>query len=798
MNIDIHRESMKISVSACEIARFARTKKSAKRVVFTENENSPKEGALYARPLKVTVNEGTLAFDITGSADLLWEDRGLWTLEIIKEQQKITSASAGEKDAHFFARGVLLSYMLCEEKDLSHVKLRLTLSSPSGTLKTTERVFERGFLTEMSRALLERAYPFIAAEVSRRVTTLPSLATLPFPYPSLRDAQKDFINDAYRAIKRGDRLLVCAPTGIGKTMSALYPALRALGKGEIDRIFYLTAKTVTGKAAEDGIKAINRTLPSLRSVTVMAKERTCPMASAPKRIGMNPCVLCPLMGEVGRLSYEERRDRAVLSLIEAGGAITADMIKDAAQKNELCPYELSLDISEYCEVIICDYNYVFDPSVRFKRYFSQSREKYAFLVDEAHNLPDRAREMYSADLSAKPFLRLYKTDDPIITKNTPLLDAVTGFIKKLREVNALCKSEEHLTSSGESFGYYLSSRLPQGLWEAVLQFARVARSAAKNDEAAAELLEESIAAADSFAKSAALFDRGFAFYAELSGPYLSLQSRCLDPSPMLSQMLLSAKSTIMFSATLTPMEYFADVLGCKDAALLELDSPYSKKNLCLFACDHVSTRYEDREMSIPDIAEIILATVEAREGNYMVYFPSYEYMRQVYEEFSECAPYLNTAVQSSKMSHRERIEFLSRFTPDGEPTVGFCVLGGAFSEGVDLKGDSLIGAIIVGTGLPKLSSQQNILADHFEKTREGGYDYAYTYPGMIKVLQAAGRVIRSENDRGVVVLIDDRYAKPEIYRLFPKAWSHIKYTGDAYSLSASLEKFWESFDRDFM
>ena len=650
---------------------------------------------------------------------------------------------------------------------------------------------DSAFLSRMTKALIDRAVPFIAAEAERQLSTIPSLGEMAFPYPELREAQRDFINDAYRAVMGGRKLLVSAPTGIGKTVSALYPALRAMGKGRTDKIFYLTAKTVTGNAAADAIRAMANEITGLRCVFVMAKERSCPMAALKVPPGQSRCMLCPLMGEIGKESYEERRDSALLELLERGCVIDQRILARTAEKFKVCPYELSLDVSEYCEVIICDYNYVFDPSVRFKRYFeSADRGTYTFLVDEAHNLPDRAREMYSATLLAKPFLKLYKTDSPVITKNTALLDGIGAVIKKLSEVTALCKTEEHLNAAGESVGFYLSERAVPGLLEALTQFIRAANRASKEEEAAS-LLEDAVSTAQDFVRALSLFDRGFAFYAELSGPSLKLEVRCLDPSPLLSQMLLCAKSTVMFSATLTPMDYFADVLGMKGAARLELDSPYDPKNLCLFAYDAVSTRYDDREMSVPDIAEIIMATVEAKEGNYIVYFPSYEYMDMVYEEFSECAPYINSVKQERGMTHEARNQFLSQFErKDG--IVGFCVLGGAFSEGVDLRGESLIGAIIIGTGLPKITAEQNILADYFEKTREGGKDYAYTYPAMIKVLQAAGRVIRGETDQGTVVLVDDRYGDPNIYRLFPKSWKHIKYTADPYSLATALEKFWEN------
>ena len=793
MRITQDKESSRLLIAASEIARFARTKKNTPaRLTFSEGDGAV-EGAEYRRELSLAVDCFDIGFTVTGYADLMWEQGGRWTIEKIKEKGRITERTSPASDSQFLAECVLSAHMLACEKSLSEVCVRMTyMKKGTSSLRTFECTMTAAFLSKMSEALYARAVPFIAIEAERKLSTVPALKDLAFPYKELRDAQREFISDAYRTIKAGRRLIVSAPTGIGKTVSALYPALRALGSGDIDKIFYLTAKTVTGNAAADAIEKIGAQVPGVRCIFIMAKERSCPMSQTKKIAGMSRCRICPLMGEIGNASYEERRDRALLELLSSSRIIDISRTKGIAEKYKVCPYELSLDASEYCEVIICDYNYVFDPSVRFKRYFEAvARERYACLVDEAHNLPDRAREMYSAELDAGLFLKLYKTDSPVITKNTPLLDSVTGVIGKLREVMALCKIEEHMDSAGESVGYYLSERMVSGLPEALSQFGRAAVTALQRDEEAAPLLEDAVDVATQFVRSASLFDRGFMFYAELRGPRLVLEIRCLDPSPMLSQMMLAAKSSVLFSATLTPMDYFSDVLGCRGAGCLELDSPYDPKNLCLFAYDAVSTRYEDREMSVPDICEVIMAVTEAREGNYIVYFPSYEYMELVFEEFSECAPHIRCIKQSRGMSHSERNGFLLEFSEDSDGVVGFCVLGGAFSEGVDLRGESLIGTIIVGTGLPKITAEQNILADYFEKTREGGKDYAYTYPAMIKVLQAAGRVIRSETDRGVVVLVDDRYSDPNLYRLFPKMWRHIKYTGDPYSLASAIERFWD-------
>lgn len=796
MRISVDRENNIICVPCEELAHFARTRKRQTKLSFAECDGEPGTAASFSQKLSYTVSEEGVDFTVTGRADVIFGEGNERTLEIFSERSRVSSRTNPAGDPEFMARGVLLAYMLCCAEKLDFVVLRLTYTTGKGGIaKSFTAKLSESFLENMSQALFSRSIPFIEIEAEKLLCQETALGNLAFPYRSIRDAQREFIGEAYRAVKNGERLIVSAPTGVGKTISALYPSLRALGLGDIDKIFYLTAKTPTGKAAADACRVISSQVPTLRCITIIAKERLCPMSGAAGKLrDRRRCRICPLMDEVGRIPYEERRDSAVLELLRGYRVIDTETVQSTAAKYHLCPYELSLDVSEYCEVVICDYNYAFDPSVRFKRYFADGsrQEKYVFLVDEAHNLPDRAREMYSSGLDAAPFIKLYKIGNEAFRGNVPLLDGIGAVIKKLKEITALCRSEERL-EEGQSVGCRLSSQMLPGLPEALTQFVRAAGVTEVQDEAVAALLEEAVQSAAEFVRSAMLFDKGFAFYCELIDGRLNVYSRCLDPSPLLNNMMTAARSVILFSATLTPMEYFADVLGCAHAACLELDSPYDPKNLCLLAFDTVSTRYADREGSYDEIAEVILAVCEAKEGNYMVYFPSYEFMAQVAQIFAEMAPDIKCIVQSRGMGHSERGRFLEAFSKGGgETLVGFCVLGGAFSEGVDLKGEKLIGAVIVGTGLPKMCSELNILSEYFEKTRECGKDYAYTYPAMIKVQQAAGRVIRSETDRGVVVLVDDRYAEPATYRLFPKSWRHIKYTGDPYSLNTAISRFWEA------
>lgn len=790
MKLNIERESYDISVSVSELSYFSRTRRgaAAAKMDFEAIDYPPSE--IYYRNIQLKTDvHGQLDFSVEGIADGVYFENGLWTIEKFRIVSRVTERTSPFADIRFLCECVLCAYMLMSEKGASDVALRLVVTNETGEkAKGFECVIGHSFAFNMWQAVIERALPFIAIEADRELCGKPLLEKMAFPYSEIREGQRDFINDAYYAARRGGRLMVCAPTGIGKTVSALYPALRAVGKGHIDKVFYLTAKTVTGNAAADAVKKMSAQVKSLRCVFVCAKERVCPLNDRKE----SPCsVSCPLMHEIERVSYEERRDKAMLELLDNNNVIETAAIEKTAEKYKICPYELSLDVSEYAEVVICDYNYVFDANVRFRRYFeSDSGQRYMFLIDEAHNLPDRAREMYSAEINSNVFIQLHKTENQLIKSCRPLMSSLNEVIIQLREIVKKCAEEERIVGE-KRYGYWLSKEMPEKLGLAMVQFCHIARDFSKTEPEAAEILEQAYSMARKYVYATNYANAKFVFFAESVNGSLKASVRCLDPSEILDNMMKSAKASVLFSATFTPLDYFADILGCQSAAQLELESPYDPDKLCVVGVDSVSTKYSQREGYVDEIAEMIFSVIEAKEGNYIVYFPSYEYMQQVYEAFRENAFGCRCVVQKQGMSISERNRFLSRFKSGRDETlVGFCVLGGAFAEGVDLRGDKLIGTIIVGMGLPKLSAEQNILQNYFEETRENGYEYAYTYPAMIKIQQAAGRVIRSEEDTGVVVLLDERYAEPPTLRLLPKHWRKIKFASDPDRLATIIERFW--------
>ena len=687
------------------------------------------------------------------------------------------------------------AHFLCVSRGLAQINTCLTyIHADTHELRRFERTERAEDLAAYFADLLRRIAPRARLAVERQVNIPDTLRYLPFPYPSLRAGQEELIHSCRRAIRTGRRLFAQAPTGIGKTMSTLYPAVRALGDGLCDKIFYLTAKASTSAEAFRAARHIYESGGRMRTIMLTAKEQIC---------------LCPAVREEGRKvsdccnaidcpyadGYYDRVGIALKDLLSQAHGYSRALITEVARRHRVCPYELSLDLSELCELIICDYNYAFDPAVKLRRYFGQEApegQKYVFLIDEAHNLPDRAREIYSSTLSRVLFEQVYAI--------LPAADELNGVFEELiltlRGLRKLCRDTLSTDAEGQESGYYLTrSPIPnlaervRRLYEACSEWMWKCRQHPLRPE-----VERAADAARDFLSVAETYDERFLTYVEIFGGDTTVKLYCLDPSHLLDLCMRKARSSILFSATLTPTDYFADVLGGGKGALqLSLPSPYDPKNLCLAAVDGISTRYEDREKSLRKIVSCIAATVSGRVGNYIVYFPSYSYMEQVRDAFVKKYPSVPLIVQERNMSPRHRESFLSRFADDDKQLrVGFCVLGGSFSEGVDLPGRRLIGTVIVGVGLPGLSNERNILKEYFDGRCERGYDYAYTYPGMNRVLQAAGRVIRREEDEGVVVLIDDRYATPQYQMLFPPSWMHLQYAGNAISLAELVKNFWKN------
>ena len=685
------------------------------------------------------------------------------------------------------------AYLRDRHDTVVELSIELILSDSSQMYKTA---YDINLAHKSLERIMRKLHRRLFAEAELASVTLPTLNDLKFPYKSIRNGQGEFIKAAYSAIKKGSLLFVEAPTGIGKTMSAIYPSLRGLGRGYCDKIFYLTAK---GSVSVEAYKACERLFATgarLRCIRIEAKGKMCPMRCGDD-FECEP-YRCPLMK-----GYSERSEDALYDVVNSRYGFVPEFISEVAARYNVCPYELSLDVSELCQMVICDYNYAFDPKVRIKRYFDEQAEnkKYVFLIDEAHNLASRAKEMYSSSVSYGDVRSLYREislcEKEYGSSDTvkALKDAVNVFGKRLRSISSLCNESKFADRDGIKHGFYLSStpvdRLSKAadeLEKALIEFKRGNRSSPIYSAVNTFLSDLSY-----FAEQMRTPADGMRYYISLDGDEITAKCMCVDPSVAIAERLEFASSAIFFSATLSPTEYYVKMLSNgKKSTLLTLNSPFDRNNLFCAAYTNISTRYEDREKNAKRIVSVISGVLRAKKGNYMIYFPSYGYMNLVYDKFVQKYPRVHTMVQRNNMSFKERQSFIDFFSDDTSAMrVGFCVLGGLFSEGIDLPGNRLIGTIIVGVGLPGISSEQNIVKEYYDFCGENGFDFAYTFPGMNNVLQAAGRVIRSENDRGVVVFVDDRYSTEKYRRLLPERFRGMDLYDDVADLSDDIDAFWE-------
>ena len=637
-------------------------------------------------------------------------------------------------------------------------------------------------LTDEYTSILSRALPYIENCIEQNRDVKPRAAELAFPYPEIREGQEEFMRECFRDIMHGKRLFIQAPTGIGKTISTMYPAVRAMGRGKCDKVFYLTAKASTRREAFAAAKRLFDAGAPLRTIILSAKEQMCPAEDCNYRTCKHNCP---------RSMSHTKIMQAISELLTHQNGYTSALICRVAEKYGVCPYELSLDLSEFCSIVICDYNYVYNPAVKLRRYFVENNGKYVLLVDEAHNLVDRARDMFSCELSSTSFESLLYQ----IPETDPLFAKIKQAYSVFRIVRRYCRDNLQKDANGEECGYYYSKEPLDDINTTLGTLAAAIEKWLKihTYDAMYDAIEAFYGELRAYVATTDLYDSGFVTYLTVQGSVVTLKQICLDPSQQLDMCNAGAEAVIMFSATLTPPSYFAHTLGGgKQAVSVNFPSPFTRENLCVAVAEGISTRYEDRDRSIKKTASYIAAAVCGKVGNYMVYFPSYAYMEKVANAFCAKYPDVPVLLQKRGMTQEQKEQFLDAFSADNPGMlIGFCVLGGSFSEGVDLPGGRLIGSIIVGVGIPGLSDERNIIRDYYADQNGMGYEYAYVYPGMNHVLQAAGRVIRTDTDRGIVVLLDQRYAEPRYTELFPPHWEDVKFASDAQSLAKIIAQFWK-------
>ena len=632
---------------------------------------------------------------------------------------------------------------------------------------------------------------FAGPEVDRVTRRVPSFRQVKFPYQHIREGQREFMKEAYRSLYYGSVLFAQAPTGTGKTISAIFPAVKALGKGRAEKAFYLTPKGTTAKAACDAIDDLCRGGAIIKAVVITAKERMCINGNA-----------CRTSRYFCKYSKCERIAEATVKLYEnVKNCLTFRDIIPVAREYGVCPYELILAYSEICDIVICDFNYLFDPHVYLRRFFDKGG-RYLFLIDEAHNLVERSREMYSAPLMVE------EVDAPA---NTELLDEHSPLRSVSRRVKReifdtlypYIKEELRENKDGVLVGATHISEVPMRLYRSFEELTVTTEEALREalrgkDTELIGFLKQYSRTLKKFYGAMQRFDDTYKLIIFLEDGVMKLKILSLHTGRQIRKMLGRGHGALLFSATLSPINYYRASLGGENQdPILEVESPFATEQLSVAIMDRISTRYSEREDTLLAVCRAIAATVSARRGNYMVFSPSFAYSEALHKIFSERYPKIKTLCQRSDMTAAEKSAFLLEFKkPDSSYLIGFAVMGGIYSEGIDLAGDSLIGAVVVGIGIPGLSYEREAIAEYYEEKYEEGKQFAYVYPGMNRVFQAAGRVIRRESDRGVIVLIDDRFDDPIYKKSLPRLWGKVKFIGDAKTLREELDKFWETVDEE--
>ncbi|MDZ5574581.1 ATP-dependent DNA helicase [Enterococcus cecorum] len=596
------------------------------------------------------------------------------------------------------------------------------------------------------------------------------LQALQFPYNNYRKGQRELSVAVYRTLSQEKCLFMEAPTGTGKTLSTLFPALKAMGEYNQGRIFYLTAKTITRQVALDTMKLFEEQQSEIKTIEISAKEKIC---------FMNECKCNPDYCPFAK-NYYQKQKLAIWDLLNNGHFYSREQISEVAKKYECCPFELSLDLSLYSDVIVCDYNYLFDPQVYLKRFFELEETDSYFLVDEGHNLISRAREMYSKALS----LQLIKDFKKLLPKHHRKHHKILQqFIEYCEESRKLLKDRDYL----------FQKELPDKLIDLGYRWSEYFRDfLLELKDEIPTWLQNLYFDLMSFLKISEYYDDHFSFLVELVNHELQFKIFCLDPAHFIKQKLDFGKGSVLFSATLSPVQYYQNLLvGHTDDLTFRQSSPFNQNQFQVLVADYLPMTYKYRSQVVDSLCELIKKATDIKAGNYFCFFPSFSYMEEVYQRYIQLYPEAEVLIQSRELKDVEKEAFLANFQAQNEQVVlGFCVLGGVFSEGIDLKKNRLIGSIIVSVGLPQISKEQEELKRYFDEKNQQGFYYIYQLPGFNKMMQAAGRVIRTEEDRGVILLIDQRFSRKDYMQLYPTHWSKGVVVHDLNSMLNQLKQFW--------
>ena len=688
---------------------------------------------------------------IDGRADgIIIEDKDVYIEEIKSTMKSLILIDEDYNELHW-AQAKFYAYIYSKQNELENIKIRLSyFNLETEEVKSFDKDYNSKDLEAFVFEIINEYKKWLLLKSKLLKERNESIRTLKFPFKSYRKGQKELAVACFNTIKEKAVLFAQAPTGIGKTISTIFPAIKSLGEDRGSRIIYLTAKTITRTVAEESVNKLKAKSLKCKSITLTAKEKICFKEKS----------ICNPENCEYALNYYDKVNDVIFNILKEEDTFTREKIEEYARTYKLCPFELSLDLSIWCDLIICDYNYAFDPRARLKRFFEEDVNNNILLVDEGHNLVDRSRSMFSAEIYKDKILKASKIIKGKAHNLFKSLNAINKYLIEIRkevqeeEVNSIYKKDEYKDL------YKLLRIFMKECDEYLIKSV--------NTEGYDEI-KDLYFEIRSFISISELYSKEYVTLVEVNKNDVKVKLFCVNPSKNLSKIVQESYSTIIFSATLTPINYYIDLLGGDEKSYrMKLPSPFEKEHLKIYG-NPLNMRFRQRENNIDNVCKLIHNFKEEEIGNYMAFLPSYQYLNKIFERYKELYGDENIICQGEVLTEGEREDFLNSFKEESN-ILAFCVIGGVFSEGIDLPGKRLIGSIIVGVGFPKISNEGDIIKDYYE---EKGFDYAYIYPGINKIMQAVGRVIRTETDKGRVLLIDDRYYTLKYRSLLPREWELI-------------------------
>ena len=726
-------------------------------------------------PLTFTKEYEGFSLTVEGRADGIYTSRKTYVIDEIKGTYTDLEEMKEPVPVHL-AQARVYAYIYAHDNDLKKIKVRMRYCHlVSEDIKSFEESYTFEELQTWFDGILAQYYKWAEFIASWRDIRDESIKGMQFPF-EYRPGQQQLTADVYRSILRKKQLFVRAATGTGKTMSTVFPSVIALSEGLIEKIFYLTAKTVAANVAEEAFSILADKGARIKALRMTSKERICPC----EETDCDPSVCKYAKGHFDRVND------VLYEILTSEDMYERNCISAAAERTCVCPYELQKDLEAFTDATICDYNYVFDPAAKMKGYFGDEpgkKPESVFLIDEAHNLVERARDMFSASLFREEFVKFRAM---IPEKETKLISACSSCIRALgsmkKEMNGA-----RLVKTDISDKLLFSLMRLTTLIEEYLERVEDRQQSRKIMDFYFDIKE--------FTAVCDLVDENYIIYEAIrKGGDFELRLFCVNPAANLAKVMDGSRSAVMFSATLIPVNYYKELLSEEEEPYaVYVESPFPKENRIILSASDVTSIYSKRGTDeYLKFAQYLKTVTESKRGKYMAFFSSYEMLEEVGAIFESIADIgLDIRMQKPDMTEDEKQSFLRAFDEENSWLIGLCIMGGIFGEGIDLSGDKLIGAIVIGAGLPGVSEERGLLKDYFDENGKDGFKHAYLFPGMNKVQQSAGRVIRTMSDKGVILLLDSRFGKRSYIELFPREWNDVK-SCTLGNVREQLAEFWKN------